>query len=128
MFKKPFKIANSHSVANKDKKKMKENLIKMNYHPESVAAFLDDKNYNNEELTMDKLQGLKAVLFSRNKTPLMFQPDNKSNSYYPTVYLLFQMEQLPHLKVYLKSGVEQFIFNGADLMWPGIKSISEETF
>lgn len=72
MFKKPFKIANSHSVANKDKKKLKESLLKLNFHPESVTAFLDDKLYSNEELTIDKLQGLKAVLYSRNKTPLMF--------------------------------------------------------
>ena len=38
------------------------------------------------------------------------------------------MENLPHLKVYLKQGVEQYIFNGADLMWPGIKSITPDNF
>ena len=28
------------------------------------------------------------------------------------------------LQIYLKQGVESFIFNGADLMWPGIYSIN----
>lgn len=102
MFKKPFKISASHSVANKDKKKLKEQLVKLNFHAESVAAFLDDKLYGNEELTMDKLQGSKAIVYGRGKTPLMFQPDNKSPLFYPSIYLLLQMEKLPALRVYIK--------------------------
>jgi len=43
MFKKQFKISNSHQVANKDKKKLKEQLLKQNYEQTSVEAFLDDK-------------------------------------------------------------------------------------
>jgi predicted RNA-binding protein (TIGR00451 family) len=35
---------------------------------------------------------------------------------------------MPPLRVFLKEGVEQFIFNGADLMWPGIKSLNTEDF
>lgn len=27
------------------------------------------------------------------------------------------------LKIYLKQGVQQFIFKGADLMWPGIRQL-----
>ena len=44
------------------------------------------------------------------------------------MYLLFQLEKLPALRVFLKEGVEQYIFNGADLMWPGIKSLNTEDF
>jgi len=32
------------------------------------------------------------------------------------------------LRVYLKQGVEQYIFNGADLMWPGVRSMNREDF
>jgi predicted ribosome-associated RNA-binding protein Tma20 len=46
----------------------------------------------------------------------------------PTIYLLFALEKLPALKVYLKEGVEQYIFNGADLMWPGIATLNTEDF
>ena len=32
------------------------------------------------------------------------------------------------VRVYLKQGVEKFLFGGADLMWPGIFHISTEEF
>jgi len=32
------------------------------------------------------------------------------------------------LRVYIKQGVENFLFRGADLMWPGICHISRDTF
>ena len=53
---------------------------------------------------------------------------NQGTIYLPTLYLLFQLEKLPALRVFLKEGVEQYIFNGADLMWPGIKSLNTEDF
>ena len=60
MFKKQFKISNSHQVANKDKKKMKEQLLKQGYDPSSVETFLDDKQFDDVELSQDKLQGSKV--------------------------------------------------------------------
>ncbi len=54
MFKKQFKISNSHAVAGKDKKKIKEILLKQNFDPTSVDMFLDDKNFDSE-LFQDKL-------------------------------------------------------------------------
>ena len=130
MFKKTFKISNSHSVANKDKKKIREQLIKQQFDAPSVDAFLNDKKFEGgSELLLDKLQGSKVQLLSRNKTPLMFSVDSKHGTVYlPTIYLLFLLEELPPLRIYLKEGVEQYIFNGADLMWPGIKSLSKDDF
>jgi hypothetical protein len=32
------------------------------------------------------------------------------------------------LKVYIKQGVESFLFNGADLMWKGVQSLSRQEF
>jgi hypothetical protein len=43
MFKKQFKVSNSHNIAGKDKKKLKEQLLKQNYEASSVEAMLDDK-------------------------------------------------------------------------------------
>eukprot|EP00347_Sterkiella_histriomuscorum_P011099 403373759 len=77
---------------------------------------------------MDKIQGSKAVIYSRQKVPLMFCPDAKLGSYFPTIYMLFQFQESGLLKCFLKTGVESYIFNGADLMWPGIKAFGEEQF
>ena len=131
MFKKPFKIANSHSLAGKDRKKLREQLAKQGFAADAVEALLDDKQNGGEELLVDKLQGSKAQVLTRGKTPVMFTVDSKQGGtvYLPTVYLLFQYgEKLSALRVYLKEGVEQYIFNGADLMWPGIKSLNTEDF
>lgn len=47
----------------------------------------------------------------------------------PSLYLVYehdvQTNNSEHglIKVYIKQGVESFLFRGADLMWPGIRSI-----
>lgn len=129
MFKKKFKVSNSHSLAGKDKKKLREELGKQGFENASIEAFLDDKQFDNNELMVDKLAGSKVQLISRGKTPLMFTVDSKAGTaYLPSIYLLFRLEKLPPLRIYLKEGVEQYIFNGADLMWPGIKSFNTEDF
>lgn len=54
----------------------------------------------------------------------MFAGDSKPGSVIlPSLYLLFAQPDLPIVRVFLKEGVEKFIFNGADLMFPGIKSV-----
>ena len=58
----------------------------------------------------------------------MFTIDQKSGLYFPTIYLLSQMEYMVDQKIFLKPGVEQYIFKGADLMWPGIEAVSKENF
>ena len=81
-------------------------------------------------MNREKLQGSKVQILSRGKTPLMFsiESGNQGKIYLPTLYLLFQLEKFPPLQVFLKKGVEQFVYNGADLMWPGIKSLNTEDF
>jgi predicted ribosome-associated RNA-binding protein Tma20 len=53
---------------------------------------------------------------------------NKVSVMMPTLYMLFDLhvrgKENGLLKVYIKQGVEEFLFNGADLMWPGIFKIS----
>ena len=62
----------------------------------------------------------------------MFKDDLKSPMIFPTMYMLFEkcpsysvLEQnsITPIKIFLKFGVENFIFNGADLMWPGIVNV-----
>ena len=45
MFKKRFKIGNSHPVSNKDRKNIREVLLKYQYDADSVTHFLNDKNF-----------------------------------------------------------------------------------
>ena len=51
MFKKQFKVSNSHALANKDKKKLKEQLLKQSFDPPSIDALLEAK----DDLYLDKL-------------------------------------------------------------------------
>lgn len=62
--------------------------------------------------------------------PLMFTQDagNQGTVYLPTLYLLFTLSDFPTLRVHLKPGVQSYIFNGADLMWPGVASLSRHDF
>ncbi len=46
MFKKVFKISNQHPLANKDKKKLREQLLKQSFDAVSIDAFLDDKQFD----------------------------------------------------------------------------------
>lgn len=108
-------------------------MAKLEFEPEYVAHFLNDKNHEAEfgseedaQLCMDKIQGQRAVMYSRGSTPFLFMGDQKSGIVQPTMYMLFQAcptyppKALLPLKIFLKKTVEHFIFNGADLMWPGI--------
>ena len=55
----------------------------------------------------------------------MISPDAKLGPIMPTMYFLYQMNDVLPLKIYLKEGVEQYVFRGADLMWPGVRKIAE---
>jgi len=57
-----------------------------------------------------------------------FDDGNLETLYFPTIYLLYLLEKLPSLSVYLNQGVEEYICNGADLMWPGVHSITREDY
>ena len=50
MFKKPFKVANQHSLSNKDKKKLREKLVKkQNYSAQLADYIVDDSNYDSDD-------------------------------------------------------------------------------
>ena len=68
-------------------------------------------------------------LYSRGSTPFFFSTGNKSDAILPSLYCLFAFfpensiessKALIPLRIFLKEGVQNFLFNGADLMWPGV--------
>jgi hypothetical protein len=82
MFKKRFKVSNSHPISNKDRKALKDLLLKLEFEPDYINHFLTDKNFEaefeNEEdcqICMDKITGQRVVLYSRGSTPFLFTAD-----------------------------------------------------
>ena len=71
MFKKQCKVSNQHAVSNKDKKRIKEQLLKQHFSPESLSVLWDGE----DELFIEKLVGCKAVVYARDDTPLLFAPE-----------------------------------------------------
>ena len=131
MFKKSFKVSKSHALSNKDRKKMIEQMInKQGYSEEAVAIIQDG------DLFIDKLVGVKAVVYSKDGIPMLFAPDGKKQNsmIFPSLYFMFnEMYQnyVPEegiLRVYVTFNVEKFLFRGADLMWPGIFACSRTNF
>ena len=71
-------------------------MAKLEFEPEYVTHFLNDKNHEAEfgseedaQLCMDKIQGQRAVMYSRGSTPFLFMGDQKSGIVQPTMYMLF---------------------------------------
>jgi predicted ribosome-associated RNA-binding protein Tma20 len=42
---------------------------------------------------------------------------------FPTIYALLKVPNLVPTSFFLKTGVESYITNGADLMWPGVDRV-----
>ena len=81
MFKKRFKVSNSHAVSNKDRKNLRQEMLKQGYDEQLITHFLNDKNYGgssrdggceDNSLTMDKLAGSRCVIYNRGNTPYFF--------------------------------------------------------
>ena len=147
MFKKPFKVSGSHSLSNKDKKKLREKLVnKQGYSTTLVDYILNDANFgDDDELRVCKVANSKIAFYQRGANPLLYCADgDKLKSEVPiepTLYLLFLQrtvigpevelttyDSAGSLRVYLKQGVERFLMRGADLMWPGIFYVSPDNF
>lgn len=62
------------------------------------------------------------LIFSGDEYPLLVDGTGK-NDYFPTLYTMIAYE--PIIKyLHINEGVEHYIFNGANLMWPGVKDLS----
>jgi len=87
--------------------------------------------------------GTRLAYYSRGPNPLLFSQDSDKLTsnvpLEPTVYLLLmqltarsksELDAFEHdgVKVYIKQNVETYLFRGADLMWPGVLTVSSQDF
>ena len=88
--------------------------------------------------------GTRLAYYTRGTNPLFFSQDSDKLTtnvpLEPSIYLLFTQMTLSQqnssteslhsdaVHVYIKQNVETFLFRGADLMWPGILSVSKSEF
>ena len=132
MFKKPLKVSTRNILGGKDKKSLKKELSVL-FNSKSVEHFLE----TNEKINCEKMQGSKIVVYSTDTYPAIVDSTGKG-AYFPTckyIYIFLKLSfthlQIVYLAqaypkllepVYINPGVSNFIFNGANLMWPGVKS------
>jgi len=87
--------------------------------------------------------GSRLAYYSRGPNPLFFSQDSDKLTsnipLEPSLYLLLlsltakpKPNEEPFstdaVKVYIKQNVETFLFRGADLMWPGVLTVSTKEF
>lgn len=115
MFKKPVKVSAQNQLSGKDRKTMKNKLA------ETFDEACVDKILNvNDKIISCKISGSKMIIYNGNDYPLFVDGTGK-NDYFPSLYTAIAFEPLIKT-VDLNEGVESYIFNGANLMWPGVRS------
>jgi predicted ribosome-associated RNA-binding protein Tma20 len=102
----------------------------LNYSDQIISSLPND-------IEIQKIVGQKSNLIIHDTNSLLIAPDGltftpKLNCLVlPSLYLLFDWHiKNPDalngfVKCYVAKGVENFLFNGADLMWPGIIKCDE---
>jgi len=125
MFKKKFKISTQTLVSNKDKKNIIA-ILKQVYNPTEVDKLVT----THSEIRQDKLTSSKDCIYTLisdedGEMPILGCHEAKGNikELFPTMYALFKVPNLIPTVFYLKQGVESFVTNGADLMWPGVERV-----
>ncbi len=95
-------------------------------------------------MRVNKIMGSRLAYYSRGPNPLFFSQDSDKLTtnvpLEPSLYLQFlSLTAKPKnksdepfstdgVKVYIKQNVETFLFRGADLMWPGVLTVSNKEF
>jgi len=125
MFKKRFKVSIQALVANKDKRNI-VNILKQLYNESEVNKLLSAHS----EIRHDKLTSCKDSIYTlisdeEGEIPILACHEAKGNilELFPSIYTLFKVPNIVPTVFYLKPGVESYIQNGADLMWPGIERV-----
>lgn len=113
MFKKAIKIGAQNQLSGKDRKTIKNKL----------CSIFDDKCVEkilavNEKIISCKVSGSKMIIYNGNDYPIFVDGTGKGD-YFPSIYTCEAFQTLvPTLTI--NEGVEAFIYNGANLMWPGV--------
>lgn len=77
----------------------------------------------NDKIISCKVSGSKIIIYNGNEYPLVVDGTGK-NDYFPTIYACSAYQTLVKTLV-LNEGVEAYIFNGANLMWPGVNNYED---
>ena len=118
MFKKPVKIGAQNQLSGKDRKTMKNKLVTL-FNEQCVEKILAI----NDKIISCKVSGSKMLIFNGNEYPVFVDGTSKGD-FFPSLYSVQAFEPLTKC-LDINEGVESFIFNGANLMWPGVRSCSE---
>jgi predicted ribosome-associated RNA-binding protein Tma20 len=116
MFKKPIKIGAQNQLSGKDRKTIRGKLVTI-FHPEAVDMLL-----KTEKLICNKISGSKMLIYVSEDYPLLVDGTGKED-FFPSIYACTAFEPLAKTLL-INEGVEAYIFNGANLMWPGVRDLS----
>jgi translation initiation factor 2D len=117
MFKKPFKTAGQNQLSGKDKKSIKNKMLAI-FDTESVEKLFS----THDKIICNKVSGAKMLIYVTDEYPLIVDGTGKED-FFPSIYVCSAFEPLTK-SLYVNEGVEGYIFNGANLMWPGVRDLS----
>lgn len=120
MFKKAVKIGAQNQLSGKDRKTIKTKLSGL-FKGECVEAVLNKY----DKITCNKASGgSKMLIYTADGMPLFVDGTGKGD-FFPSLYIAGSYQPiLP--AILLNQGVEAYIFNGANLMWPGVAAFPTE--
>ena len=117
MFKKALKISAQNQLSGKDRKNLR-NKLSIQLDPKCVESVMT----THEKISCNKVTGSKMLIYMGDEFPLFVDGTGKED-YFPSVYTCTAYEPLTSSLI-INEGVESFIFNGANLMWPGVLDFS----
>lgn len=126
MFKKEFKAKNQTQVKSSDRKKLRQQIQDSFPNVSDEILSLIIPTGKNDDFVSCKLllnSGEDVTVYLSNKTPwffTLFDRTTKKESILPTVYFLWKCPALIELKFRTHRQVFDKLFNGADLMLPGV--------
>lgn len=115
MFKKPVKIGAQNQLSGKDRKTMRNKLITI-----FDEACVEKLLALNDKIISCKASGSKMLIYNGNDYPVFVDGTGKGD-FFPSLYSVQAYEPLIK-SIEINEGVESFIYNGANLMWPGVRS------
>jgi translation initiation factor 2D len=117
MFKKPLKVSAQNQLSGKDRKTIKNKLVAQ-FDPPSIETALAA----HDKIVCSKIAGSKMLIYIGDDYPLFVDGTGKED-FFPSIYACTLYQPLAKTLT-LNEGVESYIFNGANLMWPGVRDLS----
>jgi len=117
MFKKAIKIGAQNQLSGKDRKNITKKLVAQ-FDTKSVEAVFA----THDKINCNKVSGSKVLIYMGDEYPLFTDGTGKED-FFPSIYLCTAYEPLLP-SIFINEGVETYIFNGANLMWPGVGNFS----